>query len=86
MNNKADSIPTDLDWRLLWRTIGYMKPYARKRNGMVAICIIRAVQIPSLAWLIGWTLSGPINQRDWNGTLMGAGACLGLGQSRVGYQ
>ncbi|MEM6553814.1 MAG: ABC transporter ATP-binding protein [Planctomycetota bacterium] len=63
----GDEEREDLSLGLIWRSIGYMRPYRWKRNALLASVLLRAVQIPLIAWFIGYTLHGPILGEDWSG-------------------
>ncbi|XRN64627.1 ABC transporter ATP-binding protein [Anatilimnocola sp. NA78] len=70
-----------LDIGLITRLIGYMRPYAWKRNVLFVCVVLRAIQLPSIAWTIGWVINGPIaNHKNYDdpvqAILLGA---LGLG-------
>jgi ATP-binding cassette subfamily B protein len=58
-----------LEFRLIWRMFGYARPYASKRNWLIALVVLRAIQLPVLGWWIGKTIDGPISQHDATGTL-----------------
>ncbi|HYO97018.1 MAG TPA: ABC transporter ATP-binding protein [Polyangiaceae bacterium] len=60
-----------LDWRIIQRLIGYMRPHRRLRNRLVALVVLRAVQLPLLTWTTARVISGPIARRDLNGALWG---------------
>src|SRR4029079_9691031 len=49
-----------LDLRLITRLIGYMRPYAAKRNLLFAMGVLRSIQFPLVAWSIGAVIDGPI--------------------------
>ncbi|MCX7885731.1 MAG: ABC transporter ATP-binding protein/permease [Verrucomicrobiae bacterium] len=72
----ADQRP--LQWRLIWRLFGYTRPYAAKRNWLFALVLLRAVQLPLLAWAIGAVINGPIARRDIGGTWLAATGFLAL--------
>jgi ATP-binding cassette subfamily B protein len=59
---EADKAP--LQWPLIRRIFGYTRPYAAKRNWLFALTFTRGLQLPALAWLIGWTINGPITGRN----------------------
>jgi|GEM_PF-5338386 len=50
--------------------------YARKRNGLLAMVLLRAMQFPALGWTTAAILSGPIAAGDAHGTLLGAAGLL----------
>jgi ATP-binding cassette, subfamily B, bacterial len=49
-----------LDLRLITRLIGYMQPYAAKRNWLFLMVLLRSIQLPLVAWSIGAVIDGPI--------------------------
>lgn len=49
-----------LDVGLIRRMFGYMRPYATKRNALIVAALMRAIQLPTIAWAIGATINGPI--------------------------
>jgi len=59
---EADKAP--LQWPLIRRIFRYTKPYAAKRNWLFALTFTRGLQLPALAWLIGFTINGPISHRN----------------------
>jgi ATP-binding cassette subfamily B protein len=70
-----------LDIGLITRLIGYMRPYAWKRNAAFVCVVLRAIQLPAIAWTIAWVINGPITnhaqyQHPVQAILLGA---LGLG-------
>ena len=56
--HEADTRPLDL--RLIRRLLTYMRPYAAKRNWLLVTVVIRAIQLPCVAWVIGAVINGPI--------------------------
>ncbi|HEY5079869.1 MAG TPA: ABC transporter ATP-binding protein [Opitutaceae bacterium] len=60
-----------LDWRLIRRILGYAAPVRGKLMVMVALTIIRAAQLPALAWLTATVITGPIAHGDLHGILVG---------------
>jgi ATP-binding cassette subfamily B protein len=59
---EADKRP--LDFRLISRLLAYMHPYAAKRNWLLLCVALRAIQLPSVAWVIGAVINGPIAQHQ----------------------
>ena len=45
---------------LMWRLLRYTQPYAAKRNWLLLCVVLRATQLPAIAWSIGAVISGPI--------------------------
>ena len=72
--DEVDQRPLDL--ALLRRLLGYLKPYRPMRNWLTFLVIIRAIQLPLLAWSTGAVINGPISRGDLHGTILGA---LGFG-------
>jgi ABC-type multidrug transport system fused ATPase/permease subunit len=60
-----------LDWRLIRRLLGYAGPVRGKLWLMVVLTVIRAAQLPALAWLTAKVITGPIAHGDAHGILMG---------------
>jgi len=55
-----------LEVGLIVRLMRYTRPYAAKRNWLLAMVLIRAVQLPILAAVFASVIDGPIEQRlDW---------------------
>ena len=61
-----------LSFEVIRRLLGYTRPYALKRNVLIALVLVRAVQLPALAWALAAVLNGPVLAQDWNGVLWGA--------------
>ena len=55
---EPDKAPLDL--RLITRLIGYMRPYAAKRNVLFLCVLLRGIQLPLIGWSIGAVIRGPI--------------------------
>lgn len=68
-----------LNFALIRRLIGCMQPYAAKRNWLLVCVVLRAIQLPLIAWLIGMVINGPIAlHAPWTSVLAGATALLAL--------
>ena len=61
-----------LDFGLIRRLMRYTRPYAKQRNWLLFIVVIRSIQLPLLPLVIGWTIKGPITNRDIPGVMLGA--------------
>jgi ATP-binding cassette subfamily B protein len=59
---EADRAP--LSARLIRRIFRYTRPYAARRNWLFVFTILRGLQLPALAWLIGRTINLPISHRN----------------------
>ncbi len=60
-----------LDWRLVRRLLVYAAPVRGKLWVMFALTLIRAAQLPGLAWLSASVITGPIAHGDVHGILVG---------------
>ncbi len=60
-----------LDMALFRRLFSYTKPYALKRNTLFAIVVIRSIQLPLMAAVLGWIIDGPITRGDMQTTIYG---------------
>src|SRR5262245_36064567 len=60
-----------LDWGIVRRLFGYPRRYARVRNTLSLLVVLRAVQLPLVIWAMARVLSGPIARRDAAGTVTG---------------
>jgi ATP-binding cassette subfamily B protein len=60
-----------LDLAIVRRLYGFTRPYARTRNWLFLMVVLRAMQFPALAWTTAAVLSGPIAARDARGTVYG---------------
>jgi ATP-binding cassette subfamily B protein len=54
-----------LDRKLFARMFGYTRPYRAKRNTLIALVIVRSIQLPLLPLMVAITLNGPVQDRDW---------------------
>lgn len=77
---KEESEPEQrpLEWGLIRRLFGYMKPYAARRNWLTVLTIMRSLQLPALAWALGKVIGGPVADGDLEGTLWGAAGFCAL--------
>ena len=67
-----------LDFDLIRRLFGFTAPYRRIRTTLLALVLVRSVQLPLLAWAIGAVLSGPVSRLDLRGILLGVAGYLAL--------
>jgi ATP-binding cassette subfamily B protein len=67
-----------LDAGIIRRLYGYTRPYARLRNTLSVVVILRAIQLPFVTWAMARVLSGPIANRDAAGTAVGIVAFLAI--------
>lgn len=77
LDREPDARP--LDFGLIRRLLAYTKPYAAKRNWLLLAVVIRAVQLPCVAWVIGAVINGPIaGKAPLSAVLAGAMGLLAL--------
>jgi len=80
LDREADARP--LDFGLIRRLLSYTGPYAAKRNWLLVTVVIRAIQLPCVAWVIGAVINGPIaGGAPVSGVLAGALGLLALALS-----
>jgi ATP-binding cassette subfamily B protein len=73
---EADRAP--LSARLIRRVFTYARRHAARRNWLFVLTFARGLQLPALAWMIGWTINGPIAGKDLPGIYLHAGIYLVL--------
>jgi len=70
-DREVDRRPLDL--RLIRRLLAYMRPHARLRNTLLLFVVLRAIQLPLVAWTTGAVINGPITRKDgWEAVTLGA--------------
>ncbi|MBN1669463.1 MAG: ABC transporter ATP-binding protein [Kiritimatiellae bacterium] len=67
---EAETRPLSL--RLIRRLFTFTRPHRHTRNTLLVLVLIRAMQLPALAWLIGRVIGGPISGLDPVGLAIGA--------------
>jgi ATP-binding cassette subfamily B protein len=75
-DREADHAPLSLS--LIRRIFTYTRPHAAQRDWLFALTILRGLQLPALAWMIGATINGPIARRDPQGIFLYSGAFFAL--------
>lgn len=65
-----------IDYAIFRRLFTYTKPYARKRNSLLVLVVLRAIQVPLLTWCVGAVINGPIASRDLHGILLAVAGFL----------
>ncbi|HUE71843.1 MAG TPA: ABC transporter ATP-binding protein [Pirellulaceae bacterium] len=79
-DREADKRPLDLG--LIVRLLTYTRPYAAKRNWLLVMAALRAIQLPLVAWTISAVIAGPIKgHAPFGSILAGAMALLVLAGS-----
>ncbi len=77
LDREPDTRP--LDFGLIRRLLTYTKPYAAKRNWLLVTVVLRAIQLPCVAWVIGAVINGPIaGKAPLSGVLAGAAGLLAM--------
>jgi len=77
-NTGAETEGKALSWKTAKRLLGFTRPYARKRNAIFALTVLRSIQKPALAWAIAAVINGPITSGDYAGVVWGAAAFFAL--------
>lgn len=67
-----------LELAVLKRLYAYTRPHARKRNLLVLMVLLRALQFPALGWASAAVIAGPIAARDADGVVWGTLGFLAL--------
>lgn len=61
-----------LDFRLIVRLMAHTRTYAGKRLGLLAMVVLRSIQLPVLTWIVAAVIKGPIARADLQGVITGA--------------
>jgi ATP-binding cassette subfamily B protein len=59
-DREAEEAPLSL--AIIGRLMKFTRPYAWTRNWLFVLVIVRSIQLPMLAWMLAWVISGPITQ------------------------
>ncbi len=51
-----------LEWGLIRRLFTYTRPFAAKRNALMVLSLIRAMQLPAITWAMSRIIAGPITR------------------------
>lgn len=80
MSRAADSdvATRPLDRATIARMFAYTTPYARQRNLLLVLVVVRAIQLPAIVWVIASIIGGPVARRDMEGLLAGVGGLVAL--------
>lgn len=60
----------------LLRILGYTRPHAARRNALIGLVVVRALQLPLIAWAIGAIIGGAVARLEWKSIVL---QTLGLG-------
>lgn len=69
-NAEGEIIRRPLDLGIIRRLMGFTRPHAAKRNTLLALVLIRSVQLPLVAWGIGAIIAGPINEKRYDDVIL----------------
>ncbi len=67
---EAEDRRRPLSMDLIQRMWALMRPYALRRNVLLVLVVLRAVQLPALAWSIGAVINGPITNKAPLGSIV----------------
>ncbi|MFA9478560.1 ABC transporter ATP-binding protein [Phycisphaerales bacterium AB-hyl4] len=67
-----------LSMAIILRLLSFTRPYAWQRNTLIGIVLLRAVQVPLLAWAVAAIINSLIARRDWDGLLWGTAGFVAL--------
>lgn len=67
-----------LSFDLVRWIFGYTRPHAFKRNLLVGLTVVRAIQLPVLAWMLGWVIEGPIRHGSTSSLFGGVAALFAM--------
>lgn len=73
-DQEAKTRPLDFD--LIRWIFRYTRPHAAKRNVLVVLTVVRAIQLPLVAWIMSRVIDGPIANRSTSGLVGGVLAFL----------
>lgn len=71
-DSAGEAAKRPLDLALLRRLLSHLRAYPRLRNWLTGLVILRAIQLPLLAWATGAVINGPVSRGDVRGTFLGA--------------
>ena len=74
-DEEPDRLP--LRWSTVARLLAFTAPHRTQRNTLLALCALRAMALPLLAWMIGAIIRGPVTTGD-------GAATFGLTKAGVG--
>jgi ABC-type multidrug transport system fused ATPase/permease subunit len=75
---QEDAVQRPLDFKIIRRLFACTKPYARLRNALFVLVVLRAIQLPIVTWAIAKVISGPIAAHDAEGSALGVLGFIGF--------
>ncbi len=82
--DEDEEIQKPLEWSLIRRLFTYAAPVQRKLTALTILTVIRAIQLPSFAWLTALVINGPIARGDIGLLALGVGGYALLALSTDG--
>jgi ATP-binding cassette subfamily B protein len=67
----AELMQRPLDFAIIRRLYACTRPYGRLRAWLLVLVVLRSLQLPIIAWLTAWVISGPIAEQDAGGIARG---------------
>ena len=80
-DREADHAP--LSGQLIRRIFTYTQSYRSRRNWLFVLTLLRGLQLPALAWMIGYTINGPIAGKNLPGIYRFSGLYLAMSLAMV---
>jgi ATP-binding cassette subfamily B protein len=77
-DDESDVSTRPLDRSLFRRLFAYTRPYRAKRRWLILLVVLRAIQLPLMAWAIGAIVNGPIARQDPPGVAWGIAGFMAL--------
>jgi ABC-type multidrug transport system fused ATPase/permease subunit len=72
----SEAAQRPLDFQIVRRLYACTRPYGRLRTALLVLVVLRSIQLPLVAWLTAWVISGPIAAHDTPGIVRGVLAFL----------
>ena len=66
---EPDRLP--LRWSTVARLLAFTSPHRAQRDALLALCVLRAMALPGLAWFVGYLIKGPVAAGDGAATARG---------------
>ncbi|HEX4355748.1 MAG TPA: ABC transporter ATP-binding protein, partial [Polyangiales bacterium] len=78
-----DDTDRPFDFATFRRLFAFTEPHARKRNWLLLLVVLRAIQFPALGWSTAALISGPIAAHDERGIVLSVLGFIALVLSTV---
>lgn len=66
-DEEEDVAQRPLEWGLIRRLLAYTRPHAARRNWLIVLTVLRAIQLNGLTWLFSTAIAGPVTRGDTRG-------------------